>query len=75
MLNKKGITLKQLIKKTRQEFKLPKPFDPFIVVRKNYIGRWDIYNRYSIEFGITEVQKDYMLELIEAHGGFRGRSY
>jgi hypothetical protein len=67
------ITKKQLFAATKNHFGLIKPFEPLIVVRIGYVGQWEIHNKTDREeYIVTDVQKDFMLGLIEQHGGFAG---
>ncbi|BBL58503.1 hypothetical protein [Methylomonas koyamae] len=66
------ITKKQLSSLTQKHFGLKKPFQPLIEIRKGYTGHWEIYNQHRSEFGVTDEQKTFMLDLIEQHGGVVG---
>lgn len=65
------ITKKQLFAATKNHFGLKKPFEPLIVVRIGYTGQWEIHNKTDRdEYSVTDAQKEFMLALIEQHGGF-----
>jgi len=66
------ITRKQLFSLTKKHFGLKESFNPLIEIRIGYTGHWEIFNKHGIEFGVTDEQKDFMLDLINQHGGFAG---
>ena len=66
------LTKAQLFTKTRHHFNLPRPFKPSVLIRLSHAGRWEILNNSNERLGVNPDQAQFMLAIIEQHGGLVG---